>query len=157
MKHQKLWLERCGLDGRAKTFSEIGVWGDWMSTVGGEQQWVEVCPEEATGEVGLFWPPAKVFSCGETDDGELEEVDKGRQVFFYWENTSCAALPSAVFGGNDWAEDYDGCQLRGRRDFEEVNVWCVGNVRKALSEDVSLLGSSQERTDGVVLSCWEFN
>ena len=46
MKHQKLLLERIGLDGNAKALSVDGNWGDWVSTAG-EDQDTDVFPGEA--------------------------------------------------------------------------------------------------------------
>ena len=46
MKHQKLLLERFGLDGNAKALSVNGDWGDWVSTAG-EDQDTDVFPDEA--------------------------------------------------------------------------------------------------------------
>ena len=37
VKYRKLLLERFGLDGNAKALSVNGDWGDWVSTVGEDQ------------------------------------------------------------------------------------------------------------------------
>ena len=43
VKHEKLLLECFGLDGKANGLSPSGDWGDWVSTIGEEQE-TEVSP-----------------------------------------------------------------------------------------------------------------
>ena len=126
VKHQKLLLERFGLDGNAMALSVNGDWGDWVSTAG-EDQDTDVFPDEAnefraaSREIETTWVRIlPMFNFLQRSyrrrwpmKASWRRTEEGRPVSC-WKKASCVAIPFTVRGGGGPDEGDHGCRLGWR-------------------------------------------